>query len=225
MIFGSIRASLVRLFGGRATSVPPPNSTLRPQLSKRDVKIIGPGGVEHRPGKQPPPDAEIDGWTWERWKRETQSNRIDGWSFCRFANRTGANSVGFVFGLVRGHFGLWQQPFPVCQSYEDIVPEEQILTCITHLPSGMGIGVFDKRETAAHACLIADDLHANWGDLDPDNEQTWEFTTDAMQSAWAFNGIVPNESKHAHNGPGGNMLMIWERNAAALNVGKPEKLS
>lgn len=173
-------------------------------------------------GIKPPVDREAEGWTWDSWQREAAAHQMDGWTFCRFANRTSIESVGFVFGLVRGYFGLWQQPFPVCN-----VPlgehADQILTCITHLPSGLGLGVFEDRETAAHACLIAMDVGSEWHKLDPMDRTTWDFSTDTMREAWAFNGIVPSASKHAHNGS--QSLLIWERNAAALDAGKPERLS
>lgn len=185
------------------------------------VEVVG-----ARPGIRPPADM-TDDWTWSGWKQlEAEHARLPGWTFCRFANRSGPDSCAFVFGLVRGSFGLWKQPFPVClHTDEDDGSNTEVMTCLSHLASGLGIGVFDKLEDAAMAAEIAEQMQVDWSTVDPDNPATWKFNIDTMRESWSFAGIAYAEHKHAHNGPGGPMIQIWERSTAVIERGKPEKLS
>lgn len=141
MIFEPLRRALVRLFGPRATSVSPQiteNDIIERMLENGVVyvrkgespldalkqRVVGGAAmpVPH-PGIKPPSDPAIDaGWTWAAWKRELDAGAMPGWAVCRFANRTGPDNAAFVFGIVRGSFGIWLQPFSVCAGADSTQP-------------------------------------------------------------------------------------------------------
>lgn len=169
-----------------------------------------------RPGVRPPTDPEADGWTWQKWDALARgAGTAPGWAFCRFANRTGPDTVAFVFGLVRGSFGLWQQPFDICT--EDNRSSE-ILTCITHLRSGIGCGIFAERMVAIEAAELADRIcEAHLTEIDGD-------TSHRLHRAWEGVGIRPASNAHCHDGAGNTYELIG-RSTDSIMEGKPERLS
>ena len=183
---------------------------------------------------KPPEDAGADGWTWEAWSAEMNSMAFPGWSPCRFAHRTSPrgqpDAARFVFGITRGPFGLWQQNFDVCgydTEAEAWNQETGILTCLTHLPTGMGLGLFNGKDAAALAADTAMRTCPNW----PETEWSttpgspWMVIIDRTVSAWAMLGISSAENAHAHDpstGTGPYAIMDLAEN---LEHGKPEKLS
>lgn len=172
-------------------------------------------------GIKPPPDPAVEGWTWEKWKAEFDANELDGWGFCRFANRTGPNNVQFVFGWVSGPFGVWEQPF---QCYDDTRGNGQhVLACLTHLPSGLGFGMFETRELAALAAE-AIEVMCDWRDIEPDDQARWRFVNEEVGKMWVKHGIVPNPGAHAHLED--RTAVIWHHNPDAVPAEvNPEKLS
>lgn len=186
------------------------------------VRVIGTGGVEiARPGLKPPADPAVDGWTWAKWKREFDANELDGWGFCRFANRTGPDNVNFVFGWVSGPFGIWEQPFECCDAEEG--DGRRILAALTHLPSGLGFGLFKTRELAAIAAE-AIEVMVDWREVDPANDAQWRFINDEFRNLWVRHGIVPNPHAHAHLED--RTAAIWHHDPEAIPATvNPEKLS
>lgn len=179
---------------------------------------------DHRTGIKPPPDSAAENWTWKRWRREQQVNTLSGWAFCRFANRMSGDSAIFVFGLVRGSFGLWQQPFSVCNGGDK---GTEILTCITHLDSGMNIGIFRDREVAAEAASLADRV-CEWSKVDLDSSTSpFKSAYSRMVDVWGGIGIRVSQTCHCHDhdqGTGAPMA-IFIRDEASLMEGRPEKPS
>lgn len=186
--------------------------------------------LKHVAGIKPPADSRIDqDWTWDGWAAEQRKNDIPGWSFCRFANRAGRQRVGFVFGSVRGNFGIWQQPFRVCSVDADGLDtssEQKVLTCLTHLRSGQGIGVFDNREVATQAAEMAEKI-GQWANIDPDDHSSFGPLYERMATAWAGIGIHISLDSHCHDDvvAPGLMMRIFVRTDEAIMHGRPEKLS
>jgi len=172
------------------------------------------GAVDTRPGIKPPSDPDADNWTWQKWDALARGNgAAPGWSFCRFANRTGETNVAFVFGLVRGSFGVWQQPFDVCT---ESGRANEVMTCITHLRSGIGCGVFAERMVAIEAAELADRLFdAHLAEIDGDSAHR-------LHTAWEAAGIRPASNAHCHDGHGNTFELIGRD---SILEGKPERLS
>lgn len=176
------------------------------------------------------PDTAIkppDVWTWEMWSKEFEALVIDGWSPCSFAHLSVVGSehrAVFVFGVVRGGFGLWQQPFDVCYERDgEMKRVVDTLTVATHLRSGVGMGVFATKSDAAQACNLAGRC-APWEKIGPLSE--WGDAAARVSRAWFEFGIVPSVNAHAHDqsadsGPIPIMGLSFESAAK----GKPEKLS
>ncbi len=238
MIFGSIGRALVRYFRRPATSVPPQTAWSAPEditswsrPGTTFVRELHPGEdakqaiADHIAGTAIKPPTQ---WTWEAWAKEFGSLAIAGWSPCQFAHRAGREGPEkaiFVFGVVRGAFGLWQQPFDVW-FFGDDIPEvrRDTLTIVTHLRSGVGLGIFAEKEGAAQACALAS-ATAPWETVEQGSaDWTAAFQRSAM--AWHQMGIVPSVNAHAHDPDTGcGPFPIMGLSAESAAVGKPEKLS
>lgn len=175
-----------------------------------------------RPGIKPPPDPATEGWIWTAWKRELDAGALPGWAVCRFANRIGPDHVAFVFGIVRGSFGIWRQPFDVCAAGTDST--EHILTCVTHLRSGLGIGIFSDRAVAAEAAELAERVCPAWATLDPADHAAWAEVHNRTGVAWLGIGVRYLDDAHCHDKAGGT-YGIYSRTAESMMAGRPEKLS
>lgn len=189
--------------------------------------------VAHDAGIKPPDDPSTEGWSWAAWSMEMQSLAFPGWSPCRFAHRTtpsdGPDQARFVFGLTRGPFGLWEQPFIVCGQDDDgdLAQERTTLTCLTHLPTGMGLGIFNGKDSAALAADTAMRACPNWPTVDFATEpgSPWVVTVDRIRHAWTSLGIIASENAHAHDPSSGGGPYAIMGLASNLEAQKPEKLS
>ena len=235
MNFEALRRSVVRLFGKSDTSVPPKNdapsavdellahlrrSGLIPEGADATVRIVP-------LGRRPPVDEATEGWTWQKWDAEVRAaGTAPGWAFCRFANRLGDEDVGFVFGFARGSFGIWQKPFGVCSVDGDgnHARSDEILTCITHLRTGMGIGIFVEREVAFTAAELADRVCPAWASDRPADLTVWREAALRTHEAWGGVGICVSNNSHAHDDEG-NIFGVMGRSEESIMHGKPEKLS
>lgn len=213
--------------GPSAVLMMPRGAALDPATMRLFVEAIAGGQANAletaaaRPGIKPPPDPAVEGWTWAKWKAEFDAHELDGWGFCRFANRVGLDKVEFVFGWVSGPFGVWEQPFQCC---DDVRGDGQhMLACLTHLPSGLGFGMFETRELAALAAE-AIEVMCDWRSIEPDDQTKWRFVQEEIGRTWVKHGIVHNPDAHAHLED--RTAVIWHYNPdAAPAEGKPEKLS
>lgn len=176
-----------------------------------------------RPGIKPPADGEM---TWEFWQDFSRRERIEGWSPCRYANRGPGGTASFVFGVTRGHFGLYQSPY-ICCSHDDDAhgQHERILTALSHLPTGYGFGVFATQADAAHAAESIRNLRIDWTDIDidhPHRPNGFITTMRTIQTAWGYAGMAP-ANFHAHVGDDdGQPLVVWTKDEAALTAGQPK---
>ena len=168
------------------------------------------------PERAPPP---LDWASWSFMQRETFRR---GWSFARYAVRH-SDRMACVFGIVRGPWGICKMDFYICGpgTYDT-------LNAITHLPSGMGCGLFTDQESAAVACDIAARLADDWETLDPytDGAVTRE-ALHRMHGAWAAAGLTQCAT-HAHTSADRETqpLPIWFQDYSTVVAGRPEgKLS
>lgn len=231
MIFEPLRRSLVRWLRPRATLVSPQIEFGSYSASFVDTQWKAGPALAHlaptppgpeRPGIKPPPDPAAEGWTWAAWKRELDAGALPGWAVCRFANRIGPDHAAFVFGIVRGSFGIWRQPFDVCAAGTDST--ERILTCLTHLPSGLGVGIFSNREVAAEAAELAERVCPGWATIDPDDRASWNDVHSRTGAAWSGIGVRYATDAHCHDQAGGT-YGIYTRSPESMMAGRPEKLS
>lgn len=177
-----------------------------------------------RPGIKPPDESEM---TWEFWSNFMRREAlIDGWAPCRYANRGPDHKVRFVFGLTRGYFGMYQSPYVCCLHDEDAHgQEERILTALTHLPTGFALGLFATQADAAFAADLIGSLNIDWKNLDtnePYGPNGFVAAMRPIQTSWEFGGMAPADF-HAHaDDHNGMMLVVWEKNEAALTAGAPK---
>lgn len=163
-----------------------------------------------RPGVKPPDDDE---WTWQKWQATMKDLKVDGWSPCRFVNRLGHETMSFVFGLTRGDFGIWQAPMPCCVEALDEADakshEHIILTSVTYLPNGIGIALFDSKESAVRAVELAAPILAGVDFERDDHDKAWPALREKLHETWRFHGIVEDEDAHAHTDAMGTTAPIW----------------
>ena len=168
------------------------------------------------PELAPPP---LDWASWSFMQRETFRR---GWSFARYAVRH-SDRMACVFGIVRGPWGICKMDFYICGpgTYDT-------LNAITHLPSGMGCGLFTDQESAAVACDIAARLKDDWETLDPyaDARVTSE-ALHRMHGAWAAAGLTQCATQaHTSADRETSPLPIWFQDYSTVVAGRPEgKLS
>lgn len=189
--------------------------------------------LERDVGIKPPLDAGGDGWTWERWSATLADLSAAGWSPCRLAHRSSPRDqpekAVFVYGVVRGAFGMWQQSFDVYTSVDGDVPEKgrDALTVVTHLRSGLGMGIFGVTSDAAQAASIAEQVCPDWPSIDYDsNRQTFANAMQRTLDAWRAFGIHPAANAQAFDpstSSGPYFIMGLSLESAA--EGKPEKPS
>lgn len=173
------------------------------------------------------PDGAITDITPLTWDQINQTRAHIGdhprWSMCKYPIRTRSSDYGlWMIGLVRDQFGVHNAPFHACHPVHDDV----VLTSLTHLPTGKGIGLFSDHEAA----ILAGDILANltgldWASLDVDNPDAWEAgMVSRVHAAWnaAGIGLAPF---HAHSyGRDGNVspdeLVVHQTSQSAS---KPQK--
>jgi hypothetical protein len=222
--------SLKRLFG-KPSSVPP---DIKPVLISGSaaaafLEALRKQCTEQSTGIKPPADPAADDWTWQAWKAERDAHIVPGWTWCRFANRVGETNVRFVFGHVRGSFGLWQQPFDVCWTTDrGLSRSADILTCITHLPTGFGFAIFGERAAAAQAAEIAERMNI-WESIDSDDIDNWQHIHARTCEAWRAAGMAAASNAHCHQQGQADVqtpaMEMWGVNPDAMSFGKPERLS
>lgn len=189
---------------------------------------------DNRQGIGPPTnltDRQADSLGWTKWLEIMHQCPVPGWAPCRFVNRLGPSErIGWVFGVVRDNFGVWSQPYPVChhplnESDEEFKPSA-ILAAMTHLPTGMGMGIFNDRATACTAAELLDGMEDWRGMPQTDGSEAsktrWRDSQQKVFRTWEFNGIDYSADWHAHNGPGGEELGIWTKQPALVEDGKPK---
>lgn len=205
---------------GRLMSAPVPNTKalFNIEAIAEHMRAAGPP-PQHplAPEREPPP---LD---WDRWSTMQRQTFRRGWSFARYAVKSPPpeNRMACVFGIVRGAWGICTMNFYVCGNGYDV------LNAITHLPSGMGCGLFTDQESAATACEIAERLSDDWEALDPYADGAG--TTEAirrLQSAWTAAGLTKCAT-HAHSTADTNTspIPIWFQDYSTMIMGRPEKLS
>jgi hypothetical protein len=179
-----------------------------------------------RSGMRPPssngPDKPLLWPTWEGCMRDV--NCGPDWSPCRFAvmmTIDGVEQAVFVFGAVRGQFGIHSVPMRVCSPMQD---EERLLCPLTFLPSGYGLALFKDRETAVEASNIVAGMLDRETAPPISNREWWSATVQALKQRWAFHGIAPDEGMHVHF-DNEFVAPILVKSEANLNAGKPEKLA
>lgn len=176
-------------------------------------------------------DHPADHIPWDWWMIERKAMLKDapaGWTVCRFFHRTGMNEGRGVYGLVKGDFGIWRQPFHVCDHDADETDDPKaILPSLTYLPSGFDIGLFADVATAGEAAALSEKL--DWSTM-PDCEPTdvarnaWRDQMELLRKTWNFHGIAMEERRHAHDPSNGEFIGIFAR-GADLAAGKPAKVS
>lgn len=202
-------------------------AALKDEAAKRLASQIA---AREAPAASEQPDVDAPKWSWQEYVSNRDKAGVHpGWAFCRFANRAYGNLdrnteiASFVFGFVRGAFGVWSRHMDVCAVNDGGEHEsaQQLLTTITHLPSGYGVGVFAELNVAMEAAELAERVYP-WATDDVMNPEG----RDRTSQAWAGVGIMISTNAHAHSPESPLItLPIYGRSEASVLAGKPEKLS
>ena len=188
---------------------------------------------------KPPPDDDFPWSTWTGMMAAEAEHAPPGWAFCRIGNRKCSESgdpeddiVEFTFGFARGSFGVWRKPFDICElvgGLEIKIKEGiRLLTVVTHLQSGTGMGLFFDMALAAEACELIERSVTDLNAFDPNKAESWSPLFNRMVSIWKAAGIR-RAVTHAHvtgtDGEESPPIAIFERTKETMNYGRPEKLS
>lgn len=174
---------------------------------------------------------------WSEWMADLQAPL--GWAPCRFAVRAG-DMIQPVYGMVRGDFGVYSAMFRLCgEAAGPFDGQNKPLALLAHLPSGLNVGVFVRREVAVEAADLAMSLAWDnpscWRQIDPNDAKTYDGIIDRLKRLWASAGFVL-AAYHAHNIPGAVLdhttgevladsviLPIWMITDDTRNLNKPPK--
>lgn len=149
-------------------------------------------------GIKPPGEHE---YPWESWRNEMHHMGLEGWAPCRFGNlNPETNMVWWVFGIAWADFGIWKQPRTVCGD----LTEQTILSFVTHLPTGLGLGMFESNVVAAKASTIADPI-IHGVEVDRD----WAGRKERLFETWRFHGIERHPDRHVHDPQDNEEMPIW----------------
>lgn len=170
---------------------PAPSSQSEPHAARIDVAmghVIAPDGAI----------TDIAPLTWDQINQtRAQLGEHPRWSMCKYPIRTRSSDYGlWMIGLVRDQFGVHNAPFHACHPIHDDV----VLTSLTHLPTGKGIGLFADHDAA----ILAGDILASltgldWSRLDVDDPGAWEADmVSRVHAAWNAAGIGLADF-HAHS--------------------------
>lgn len=173
------------------------------------------------------------------WQNEMRHLATPGWSPCRFGARIGETRIGFVYGITRNCFGIYEQPFDVCDDSDDDRPDDGktgrglILSTICFLPLGIGLGLFADRASALAAAQVIEHMPWHEAMLDERDQHAflahWNGRMEKVRTAWRFAGIDIDATRHAHQqseqSPFTPPINIWQKTAANLTAGKPERVS
>jgi hypothetical protein len=178
-----------------------------------------------RKGIKPPPDPGSDTpMTFTAWRQVMGEIALgDDWSPCRFGTLYGHDQLRLVFGCTRGPFGIYRQPFDMCQGEESI--GEHVLCALIWLPGGLGLGLFDEASLAVETVDLIGDRLSGFAHPGSSEEARlkWFTAFEGIRSLMTFHGVVPHPSKHAHDGAS-TPLTVYTKSSEAVLTGKPEKL-
>ena len=245
MIFEALARSLARYFRRPATQVSSeifipeqPKTVLWSQVG--DATSWSPqastgshdfGVWRETRGVRPPEDAAVNGWMWSDWKREMDLLRQPGWALCRFANRSGPaqqSVAAFVFGIVRGSFGIYQMERIVRFTDEQgaVHDTEHLLSFATHIDSGLGVGIFAERDVAITALELADRVCDEWQYCDPNNPGAYQTVVQKTCRIWEEVGIGVLKNTLVGDDEAKTFpFHLMDRNVDDLAAGKPAVLS
>lgn len=200
---------------------------LIPAGFKAEVVQIG------KPKTAPEPNHGRGPTGWDEWAQFMSEVAAPGWSPCQIGTRGAdgdGNTIRFVYGIARGPLGLHKSGFIVCDE-ED--PKPGILTSMTHIPTGIGLGLYIDSAVALEAAdLVFDPRHLGYANrwdslpktqLDYDDKQqalAWRAHMDWFQETLRFNGIIEDGVRHVHTP---EWVDIWIKDPAAIAAGKPSR--
>jgi hypothetical protein len=165
--------------------------------------------------------------TWAEWDRWVVDERTDGWAYGRIAIRQG-DAVEWVYGHLAGNFGIWSREFATTDVDEegDVSRGKAVFAFLTHLRSGNALGLFADRRIAMAAAEIAERLPVDWPAIATRSDNVWVPSCLMTVRAWSGMGFQPSVNvlawEQTHAAP---PAAVWERTQAAMDIGKPEKLS
>lgn len=159
-----------------------------------------------------------------------------GWAKCRIGNRDGreGEKVNWVFGIAKGDFGIWVAEYPICYHPQGDfefteTPPTRALAAMTHIGTGLGLGLFNEVTLAIEAADIIqsaiDWRAAPTTDESAANANYWALTLTKVHRSWEFCGIDHHPHMHCHAYPGGPEHGIWAKWEGGHNQPKPERLS
>lgn len=164
--------------------------------------------------------------TWVEWAETMKQLMLtpgaNGWSPCRFGVRLWLHGepdrAEFVYGLTKGPLGVFTREHVICMHDHDEQGAD-LLHGVTFLPTGMGLGVFATREAACKgaASLLESKAAVPWVKIDDHLDEVQAH----IVRTWEFNGLAPEDHRHAHSGHGTPALNIW--NVVPLTTGAPKR--
>lgn len=213
----ALRRSVVRYFGQGATSVTPEKSPTTDELGDLVRSIIA--DTEAKKQAPAPLDAVVvdpDNLPWEVWANMQREARAPGWTFCRFGARWQGNARQ-VFGIVREDIGLWSKAFLLHHTNQQ---QRRVLWSMTHIPTGLGLGLFMEREYAIQGAeLLHRALPDELAELDPDVPSTFGVFMPRLRQTYAAAGLFQYDGYASDADSPEGRFVLWDRSTITAPAG------
>jgi hypothetical protein len=215
MMLSKIATKLGSMFGRKRKETPIEEFLRMVALKRQSVSLT----AEPEPVDDETPFFNKPG-SWKLYRQTMVENNISGWSFCRFACRGLDDKPTFYLGNAKGDYGVFTISMPVCPEGDDAmgIEPEAVLAQLIHIPTGVGIGVFETRELACKGADLLAPLFPAETELD---RTIWYGSKERVTTLFAFYGIAESDRWHAHAVGFKDAIPIW----APVELARPEKLS
>lgn len=210
MILDRLRRAYRGYFGQGATPVPPENSPPTDDVAALVRSIIA--DAEAR--KLADVVLDPNDMSWDVWAGMEVKCRAPGWTFCRLGARWN-DRARQVFGIVREDIGVWSKPFMVHPSHQ-----RRTLWVMTHVPTGLGLGLFMEREYALQAAeLLHRVVPAELAELDPDVPSTFGMFMPRLRQTFTAAGLFVHDGHASDDDSPSGRFVVWDRSAITAPTG------
>ena len=159
---------------------------------------------------------------WDIYMQLMDEYRRPGWSYGRFAIQSEAGQALFMFGHLRGSFGVFCRVGMIIHDGVDTTPAR--LFHIVALRMGMIVATFINAQQAMEGCEIAEAM-ADWDAFREESEPAYKLAVERTSLGWASAALYAFPNMTARAGDGHEIPQMIVKQPEYLTEHRPEKLS
>lgn len=159
---------------------------------------------------------------WDIWMKLMDEQRRPGWAYGRLALCSERDSALFMFGWLRGSFGVFSREGTLFHDHAD--PMRHVFAHIVHLRTGKVTATFLNAQEAMEGCEIAEHM-GDWNAITNDMSPEYKLAADRTTVGWSYAALFAQPTMAARAGDGTLVQVIIAKSPEYLNMGRPEKTS